>query len=422
MARKRWVLWLTLALAVYTVGMCLYFTFGDLYTPSPKYAGTPADPSTFLTPQQMHKGESLSRIHSLAYFIATPLHAAVLLLLLGFGVRLRTRLEGRVRSSLLRTALFVLVFLAVIDALFLPLDYVLLRVDRSYGLSNTPLSTFLIDHVKDLGVEWLTTGFVAAVLLWLMKRSPKRWWLWLSVLSVPMIVFVTFLQPVVLDPLYNKFEPLPNGSLKGKILALAASAGIPAHQVYEVNMSARTNAVNAYVTGIGGNARIVLWDTTLNKLKDDEILVIMAHEMGHYKEKHIYFETAFGIVETFALLWAAYRLSGAFLGKFGGVFGIRRDGRDLAALPVLLLMITLLGIVLTPAENAVSRYFEHRADMYAMRLTGDGDAAIRAFQQIARDNLSPVKQPPLVEWFRGTHPDLQDRIAYFEQFRRRQAY
>jgi STE24 endopeptidase len=421
MARKRWVLWLTLALAVYTAGMCLYFTFGDLYAPSPKYAGTPADPRTFLTPQQMHKGESLSRIHSLAYFIATPLHPAVLLLLLGFGVRLRTRLESRVRSSLLRTALFVLVFLAVIDALFLPLDYILLRIDRSYGLSNTPLSTFLFDHVKDLGVEWLTTAFVAVVLLWLMKRSPKRWWLWLSMLSVPMIVFVTFLQPVVLDPLYNKFEPLRNDSLKGKILALAASADIPARQVYEVNMSARTNAVNAYVTGIGSNARIVLWDTTLNKLKEDEILVIMAHEMGHYKEKHIYFETAFGIVETFALLWAAYRLFVSFLGKFGGCFGIRRDGRDLAALPVLLLMVTLLGIVLTPAENAVSRYFEHRADMYAMRLTGDGDAAIRAFQKIARDNLSPVKQPPLVVWFRGTHPDLQDRIAYFEQFRR-QAY
>ncbi|KIL38071.1 peptidase M48 [Gordoniibacillus kamchatkensis] len=416
--RKRWPLWLTLALVVYAAGICLYFTFGNLYAPSPQYAGTPADPGTFMTPEQIHKGESLSRIHSLVYFIATPLHAAVLALLLGFGVRLRNRLESRLRSSLLRTALFVLVFLAVIDLLFLPLDYVLLRVDRGYGLSNTPLSTFLFDHVKDLGVEWVSTGFVAIVLLWLMKRSPKRWWLWLSVISVPLVVFVTFLQPVVLDPLYNKFEPLHNASLKGKILALATSADIPAHQVYEVNMSARTNAVNAYVTGIGQSARIVLWDTTLNKLKDDEILVIMAHEMGHYKEKHIYIETAVGIVVTFALLWASQRLLEQFVRRGGHRFGIRREGPDLAALPALLLIVTMLGIALTPAQNAFSRYLEHRADAYAMRLTGDGDAAIRAFQKIAKDNLSPVKQPPLVVWFRGTHPDLQDRIVFFEQFKK----
>jgi Zn-dependent protease with chaperone function len=324
----------------------------------------------------------------------------------------------RLLAGLLRTALFVLVFLAVTYVLFLPLDYALLRIDRAYGLSNTTTGTFLLDHVKDLGIEWLSTAFVALVLLWLMRRSPKRWWVWLAVLSVPMTVFVTFVQPVVLDPLYNDFQPLQKEPLKSEILALAAKAGIPAKQVFEVNMSARTNAVNAYVNGIGGNARIVLWDTTLNKLKDDEILVIMAHEMGHYKEKHIYVEVAVGIVVTFGLLWAAYRLFAAFLAKFGAHFGIRcePDKPDVAALPVLLLMVTLLGIALTPAENAFSRYLEHRADMYAMRMTGDGDAAIRAFQTIARDNLSPVRQPPLVVWFRGTHPDIQDRIAYFERF------
>jgi Zn-dependent protease with chaperone function len=422
---KRTALGVTIGLVVYAAVIGLYFTFGHLYEPSPQYAGTAADPATFLTVEQIHRGESLSRIHSLAYFIETPLYPAILLLLLGFGVRLRDRLERRTRSSLLRTALFVLAFLAVTYALFLPLDFVMLQVDRSYGLSNETIGTFLLDHVKDLGVEWVSTFVIVLILLWVMQRSPRRWWLWMGVLSAPIVIFVTFLQPVVLDPLYNDFKPLQNEALRGKILALAAKADIPANQVYEVNMSERTNAINAYVNGIGSNARIVLWDTTLHKLQDDEILTVMAHEMGHYKEEHIYWETAAGIAVSFGLLWASQRLYEAFLRRFGEPLGIRAGGErggagrtDLAALPVLLMMVSVLGIALTPAQNAFSRYLEHRADMYAMRMTGDGDAAIRAFQTIARDNLSPVKQPPLVVWFRGTHPDIQDRIAYFEQFRK----
>jgi Zn-dependent protease with chaperone function len=140
--------------------------------------------------------------------------------------------------------------------------------------------------------------------------------------------------------------------------------------------------------------------------------------MGHYKEKHIYWGTAFGIALSLGVLWIAYHLFRGFVGRWGRIWGIR-DVRDLAALPVLLLIVSLLNVVLTPAQNTFSRYIEHRADMYAMKMTGDGDAGIRAFQRIAKENLSPVTQPPLVYWFLGTHPTIQDRILYFEQFRKK---
>ncbi|MFC0211678.1 M48 family metallopeptidase [Paenibacillus chartarius] len=415
---KRWTARLVIGMLLYGVVIGLYFTFGNLYEPSPQYAGTAADPSTFLAPEQIRKGESLSRIHSLAYFIMTPLQVVVLLLLLGFGVGLRTRLERLTRFSLLRIGGFVLVFLAVTGALFLPLDYAMLQIDRAYGLSTTTTATFFADLGKDLAIEWVSTTFIVVILLWLMRRSPKRWWLWLSIVAIPISVFLTFVQPVVLDPLYHTFQPLRKEPLRTEILELAAKADIPANQVFEVNMSERTNAVNAYVNGIGSNARIVLWDTTLNKLKDDEILTIMAHEMGHYKEKHIYWQVAVGIIVTFFSLWAAYRLYEWLLRKAAPLVGIRQGGKgqDLAALPVLLIAVSLVGIVLTPAQNVFSRFLEQRADAYAMQMTGDGDAAIRAFQKIARDNLSPIKQPLLVTLFRGTHPSIQDRILYFSQF------
>lgn len=412
---KRLYVVLFVLFALYAAGISRYVLQGDAFAIPVHDRGTAADPHTFMTAQQIADAESLSRLHSLIYFLLAPLQAGLILALLGASVRFRNWAERWFRRSFVQAAVFVLLFLLLTDVLFLPVDYWLLRVDRSYGLSNETLAMFWSDHGKDFAINLLSTWVLVGVFRWISRRSPQRWWLWFWLISIPFILFVSFLQPVVLDPLYNQFQPLHNQELKRDILALADKAHIPAHQVYEVNMSQRTNGVNAYVNGIGGNARIVLWDTTLNKLNKDEILTVMAHEMGHYVEKHIYWGLLYGIVLSLLGFWLAFHAFRGFVRRWGPAWGLRGE-HDLAALPVLLLLVTLMNFVSAPAQNVFSRVIEHRADRYAMKMTGDGDAAIRAFQKIAAENLSPVTQPKLVQWFRGSHPTILERIHYFEQF------
>jgi STE24 endopeptidase len=411
---------LFICFGLYALCISLYLLKGNLFIFPPELQGTSADPYSFMVPQQVEKAESLSRIHSLAFFLISPMQIGLLLLLLSIGVsaRLRNWVEKWFRSSILRIAAFVCLFLLLLDVLSLPVDYLLFRVHHAYGISNETIDMFLADHLKDYAISAIGAIVMASIFYLALKRSPRRWWLSFWLLSIPLILFVQFIQPVVLDPLYNDFQPLQNQELKSDILSLASRSNIPAQQVYEVNMSQRTNTINAYVSGIGGNARIVLWDTILNKLQKDEILSVMAHEMGHYVEKHIYWGILYGICLSFIGFWLAFHAYAYIVRRWSSLWGIH-GVRDLAALPILLILVTGMNFVSAPAQNAFSRLIEHRADMYEMKMTGSGDAAIRAFQKIAVVNRSPVTQPKLVQWFRGSHPTIMERIQYFEQFKQK---
>ncbi|MEW9700807.1 M48 family metallopeptidase [Paenibacillus sp. SI8] len=412
---KRLYVTLFFLFGLYVIAMSVYLLKGNLFQIPSALSGTVADPHTFMTLQEIAKSESLSRIHSLAFFVTSPLQMGLLLVLLGVAVKFRSAAEKWLQRPFFQMMLFVLLFMLLMDVLFLPIDYALFRVDHAYGISNETMAMFWGDHAKDFLVNGFGTIILVWIFRWMMRRSPGRWWLWFWIASIPLILFVTFIQPVVLDPIYNDFQPLQNQELKKEILSLAAQSHIPTDQVYEVNMSERTNAINAYVNGIGGNARIVLWDTILNKLQPQEILTVMAHEMGHYVEKHIYWGIAYGIALSFIGFWLAFHAYRFFIRRWGSRLGIRGEN-DLAALPVLLLIATIISFASAPAQNAFSRVIEHRADVYAMQLTGDGTSAIHAFQKIAKENLSPVTQPKLIQWFRGSHPTILERIQYFEGF------
>lgn len=414
---RRFYLWCAAAFACYAVIVILYFLKGDLFQIPLTLVGTVADPNTFMTHAEIAKAETLSRIHSLTFFLSAPLQMGVTVALFGIAVSFRQLAEKVSRASFLQILLFVVLFTLVMDVLFLPIDVFLFKIDQAYGISNETPLLFLKDYVKTFLIDIVGTVVMVGIFRWISKWSPKRWWVWLWLISIPLILFVTFIQPVVLDPLYNQFQPLQNQELKRQILDLAAKSHIPTDQVYEVNMSERTNAINAYVNGIGGNARIVLWDTILNKLQPDEILTVMAHEMGHYVERHINWGIAYGVALSLVGFWLAFHAYRLIIQRWGSLWGMRGE-RDLAALPILLLLISLMSFLSSPAQNAFSRVIEHRADVYAMGMTGDGDAAIRAFQHIAKENLSPVTQPKIVQWFRGSHPTIEERITYFERYRK----
>jgi len=256
-----------------------------------------------------------------------------------------------------------------------------------------------------------TTVPILWLLFWLIQRSPRRWSLWFWGALIPLIAFGIFVSPLVVDPLFNKFTSMTPGPLKTQIEALAAKAGIPDAPVYVVDKSKQTHSTNAYVTGIGSSARIVLWDTTLQRMPQDQIVAIVGHEMGHYVLKHLYWGFALSVGGLLVLLPLAQKFAEGLLLRFGPRWGVG-GLTDYAATPALLLTAALFGFLLAPITNGVSRTIEHQADAYGLAVTGNRPAMARAFVSLSEQNLSDPNPPSFITFWLMSHPPLQERIDF----------
>lgn len=392
------------------------FYFADTNLPF-EYEGSKADPSTFLNGRELMLSEEYSKIRNLLFFLSTPFEWLFyfLILLFGFSKAFKNWAENSSKYKLLQTAIYLiwLSFFAYLATF--PLSYISFSLSKTYNISTQSFASWMKDELIDFWLNYGTWLIIVPVLYWLMKKSQKRWWLYGWLLSIPFTLFMMFLQPVVIDPLYHDFYPLKNKELETKILTLADKAEIPAQHVFEVNMSDETNALNAYVTGIGSNARIVLWDTTLNKLTDSQILFIMAHEMCHYVEKHIYFGIAGYLLISLLGLYLTYRIMNWVTKRWGNELKIS-DTRDIRSLPLFFMVLSMLLFAASPITNFTSRYQETRADKYAIEMTKNPEAAITSFQELTRSGLSQVNPPLLVKVFRYTHPSMLDRISMLEDY------
>lgn len=406
------------------IAYCLYglffywylFYFADTNLPF-EYQGTSADPATFLNGRELIVSEEYSKIRNLLFFLSTPFEWLfyLFILLLGFAKAFKKWAEQSSKYKFVQTVIFLiwLSFFSFIATF--PLKYISYSLSRTYHISTQSFGSWMKDALIDFWINYGTMVIIVAVLYWLMNKSRKRWWLYAWLLSVPFTLFMMFLQPVVIDPLYNDFYPLKNKELEAKILELADKAHIPAEHVFEVNMAEKTNALNAYVNGIGSNSRIVLWDTTLNRLNDDQILFIMAHEMAHYVEKHIYFGIAGYLLLSLVGLYLTAKIMELVIGKWGKALKIPAIN-DIRSLPLFLMIISMLLFISSPLSNFVSRYQESRADKYAIEMTKDTTAAIQSFQELTRAGLSQVNPPALVKIFRYGHPTMLERISRLEEY------
>ena len=384
------------------------------------YKGTNADPATFMNARELTLSQDYSRVKDLLFFLATPLQWIVLLFVLIFGVskRFEQWAKDTTKFRVLQIAIYLFYLSLVTTVLALPLQWISHQVSVDYGISTQSTANWIKEHILDFWINFLLMFLVVTVLLWLIKKYPKRWWLYGWALSVPFTIFLTFIQPVVIDPLYNEFSTLHNKELEKKILTLADKAKIPAEHVYEVDMSKKTNALNAYVTGIGSNSRIVLWNTTLEQLKDKEILFIMAHEMGHYVMKHIYWGVGSYIVLTFVGMYLISRIIQACIRKWGDTLHISKVA-SFSVLPLFFLVSSVLSFAVSPATNYVSRVEERAADQYALDMTKDSQSGVKTFQYLSKTSLSQVNPPALVKFFMYTHPPIFERIHTFEEYKRK---
>jgi STE24 endopeptidase len=358
-----------------------------------------------------------SRINDALYFADFLYGAGALLLVLGTGWsrRMRDIASRAARKRFLVAMLYFALLTLALTVIQFPLDfYAGYVVPHQFDLTDQSFASWMGDFGKGLGVN-LVIGSVVAALALLGIRRIRRWWVALWLGSIPLIILAVVATPLIIDPLFNKFEPLHDQVLKQALLREASMAGIEGGRVYQVNKSKQTKTMNAYVTGLGPSKRIVMWDTLLAKLDHDEILAVMGHEMGHYVLNHLWKGLGFGVAVAFFGFFFAQRVYEWGLARWGAMWGVE-ERSDPAALPWLLLVSTVFSFVLTPVGAGFSRHVEHQADIFGLDLTHLNAPMASAFVKFAEDSKADPRPPKFIEWWRYSHPSLGRRIDFVMQY------
>jgi STE24 endopeptidase len=370
----------------------------------------------------MAKAEALYKTRTVLYLFGMVFGIVVLWVLLKLRVApvFRNLAERASKNSFMQTLVFVPLLTLLIGVVSLPIDIYEHHVSRAYGLSVQGWSSWAGDWCKAEGVALVIIVPMVFGLFRVIRKSPQRWWFYFWLLTLPFLVLLIFVAPVILDPMFNKFESLEKTEpqLVAEIEKVTQRGGlsIPRDRMFEMEASAKVTTYNAYVTGIGATKRVVVWDNTSRDLTVPETLFVFGHEMGHYVLNHIYKGLAFFAAMMLAGFWLGRGIVLAMLARWGEEWHIRGI-HDLAALPVLMLALSLLTLVGEPIGNAFSRYQEHQADIYGLEVThglfpNNGEVAASAFQKLGERSYDyPTPDRILVFWS-YTHPSIPDRIRF----------
>jgi STE24 endopeptidase len=333
------------------------------------------------------------------------------LLVTGGSATLRASADSLTGGSFLLSAfVYVVALVLMSEALRLPLAlYTEFALERRFGLSRQTPRMWWLDQLKGLVVA---VGFgvaAALIVVSLLRWSPTTWWLWAAACFSGLLIGLAQLAPVVLLPIFYDFKPLERATLEDRLTALADRAGTPVLGVFEWRLSDRTRKANAALAGIRGTRRILLSDTLLAEHSDDEIEVILAHELAH----HVYRDIWTGIALEASLILAAFFVADVALERFAESFALTGKD-DIAGLPLILLAGGIVSLVLRPAFNACSRSHERRADRYALDTTRNVTAFVSAMKRLAAQNMAEERPSRLVEVLFHTHPPTDARIAAAE--------
>jgi STE24 endopeptidase len=292
------------------------------------------------------------------------------------------------------------------EALSLPLAFYRgFLLDRKYGLSSEPLSLWLADHGKALGLGLVLTLASAVGVYAAMWLSPRFWWIIATASFAVFAVGLSRVAPVWLLPLFYRFQPLEREALRERLLTLSQRAGVRVLGAFEWGLGEKTSRANAALVGAGATRRILVSDTMLKDYSDDEIEVVLAHELAHHVHHDIWTALALETFVVAAALYGAHAAAIAAAARLG-----LRGPSDLAALPVMVLAGGAVSLLLAPLSNAWSRHNERRADRFALRLAGRPAAFASAMKRLAAQNLAEERPSRLVYWFFYTHPTIDERL------------
>ncbi|HNB88042.1 MAG TPA: M48 family metallopeptidase, partial [Anaerolineales bacterium] len=381
-------------------------------------------PMTALDLEKQKQAKEYSRINRRLWLVDTLFGVAYALawLFLGWSISLREWLHQLVTvqwsvttgADWLIIALYVAVFGGISAIINLPLSYYSgFVLPHRFGQSNQSLKDWLVDQVKGLAIG-APLGLIMLELMYLALRlTGDAWWLWVAGGLLLFNILVSNLAPVLIMPLFNKYVPLgeEHKELEERLLALAERANTKVKGVFKFDMSKRTKAANAALTGLGNTRRIILGDTLITEFTLDEIETVLAHELGHHVHKDIPFLIAFGTVSTTLSLFIASLALDSAVSFFSFT-----SPADIAALPALMLILTAYGLLTSPVNNAISRWRENMADDYALSSTQKGEAFASAFTRLANQNLGEIDPEKWVVFMFYSHPPLGERIEKAKRF------
>jgi len=424
MQRRFFVLFSLLAATICTLSA--QTKSGDSSTPasipSPASVAQPPQGAVFEyrpSPAEYARAKTYSNAHYRHFFVNTLYGFLLLLALLRWRVApvLRDLAEHASPRRFVQLIIFAPLILLTIAVLGIPSEIWDQWLDRAFGLSVETWPAWCSDWITNQIISLIIGTVLVGVLYGIIRRSPRRWWFYFWLASLPVLVAFLFLKPLLVDPLFYTFKPLAGAepALVSEIQKVTRRGGIeiPADRMFVMNASTKTTQLDAYVTGFGASKRVVVWDTMVAKATTPETLFVFGHEMGHYVLLHLPKGIACAGVILLFLLYLGYRLA---LARWKTQWGIR-DLEDWASFPVLFLLINLLAFLATPAFNAVSRHFEHEADRYGIEVihgvvADPNQVAAHYFEKSGEVNLSD----PDPDWFAKLwfydHPTRPERIHF----------
>jgi Zn-dependent protease with chaperone function len=390
-----------------------------------------SDQAYNLPPDKLAKARTLNKIRLTLDIAGSLWSLAVLWLLLAtraaaglqaFAARISRRrwIQGLVFFA----AIFVITFLAS-----LPLDALGHTASRHYGISVQGWASWFDDLGKGLGLGILFGAPGLLLFNWVVKVSPRRFWLWCWVIAVPLSIAGAIGEPL-LEPIFDQFEPLAKSepALVADLQRVVVRTGtnISPDRMYLMKASLKTNGLNAYVSGLGATKRIVVWDTTAGRIPNDQVMFIFGHETGHYVLHHIVKGLILSSIGMFFLFWACSRFAQWLVGRYSESWGIRAEAGPMgeiapiatrAGFLAILFVVSVAGFILAPIDNTFSRYFEHQADVYGQEamhgLVPDPQrTAVAAFNSLGEAWLEDPNPSPFVEFWLYNHPSVKNRANF----------
>ena len=379
-----------------------------------------------LSPAQEAQAIAYARAQHELYFIDVVYGLLLLVLVLHLRVapKYRDWTAGFGDSRFLQTIVFGGLVLLTIDVLSLPTAMWGHQLALRYQQSIQGWSSWFGDWAKSEAVEVTIGGLVIWILYTVVRKSPRRWWFYFWIAAVPLIILGAVAGPLIYEPLFFKFTPLANSQpqLAVRIESVVRRAGleIPQSRMFEMNASTKLKAVNAYASGLGATKRVVVWDTSIQRMTEDEILYVFGHEMGHYVLGHVRNGIAFSCAVLLFFLYLGYRGVHGMLARYGAAWAIPGVD-DLASLPALLLLFSVFGFLFTPISNAYSRHLEHQADQYGLEvihsLVPDAPVvAAHSFQILGEVDLEEPNPSTAVKVWFYNHPPLDERMRFAQTY------
>jgi STE24 endopeptidase len=375
-----------------------------------------------LPPEKLKPAQELFQARTALHFVGEGWEIVQLVLLLALGVpaRMRNVAENLTKNRWGQGFVFVFVLLLLITLLNAPLRIYGHQIALAYGLSVQGWGSWVWDQVKSFFLAWIVGSLLVMVLFWVIGKSPRHWWFWFWIPTMAAVLFGVFISPIVVDPLFNKFEPLQqrNPALVEQLEKVVARSGVslPPDRMFFMRASQKVTSLNAYVTGFGPSKRLVLWDTTIAAATPDELSGVFGHELGHYALHHIVLGLLFTAVLLLVAFFLGQKVAQWLLSRFGARWGIRSQN-DWAFVVVLALVLNVLNFVSEPIDNAFSRSIEHAADVYGQEaihgIVADAQSTTqRGFQKLGETSLDDPTPHPFVDFWTSSHPSIADRAAF----------